>query len=643
MRKYLRLFMFVLIIAILFAVIPLTSASATYAQYNYWNSEYDYQWACTWIAWTYAQERGYYFPDDWGHAGSWYSNAAAAGYACNGTPSVDSIACWSSQNTPSWGHVAYVTEVGEDYITFREGGSGWQGNVYGINTRTVYTWSTYAGKSLWPDLGFIHLGDSYQSAPTNVRLDLEKTSFLPDDHVTFYCTGTDVSYYCTTIYDAKGNVVEVIRSYPGEYPTRYYEPGEYTAYCEGFNSVGSKFSNNITFTVRTDVELDVNGWIDNVDSGNVEGFASFDIYINGAIAANDVYDFCQSYAVGTTYEIRDIKVFNGKAFDGFSSNTRSGFISGGRSGTLEANTDVRLTLHTVDSDTFVESHQPKTTSYYNGEIYFFYDIPVTWYDAKVISEHLGGHLVSISNSEENNFIKDIIGNSACWIGATDKDSEGAWKWVNGDAFSYANWGQQQPDNWSGSDEYGENFAQISENENTWNDNAGYTQLPFVCVVSKIITIEEVLQMRDWYFERASEHPELGVILSSVMADDLLPFAPVENGSLPEAAEYCGVSLTLEEKAMLRFFFTVNGSAEGIHFFRNGEEVEPVKRGQYLTVDIPDISDENFGAGNTISVSDGASRTWTIECSVLSYAQKAIARNDDTKLTELMKALFLLTK
>ena len=33
-----------------------------------------------------------------------------------------------------------------------------------------------------------------------------------------------------------------------------------------------------------------------------------------------------------------------------------------------------------------------------------------------------------------------------WIGLTDKDAEGNWKWVSGETSSYRNWSGPQPDN-----------------------------------------------------------------------------------------------------------------------------------------------------------------------------------------------------
>ena len=227
-------------------------------------------------------------------------------------------------------------------------------------------------------------------------------------------------------------------------------------------------------------ELDVNGWTDNKKNGTTEGYATFDVYVNGTRVANNVMDYCETVAIDSTYEIKDIRVSDGKSFEGYSSYAREGHTSGWRTGKVTANTDVRLILNTVDAPSWVIENNPSKISVYNGHSYYFYDSPATWYEAKLICEQLEGHLVTITSADENAFVKDMIGDYSCWIGATDRDSEGTWKWVTGEAVSYKNWKDGQPDNNTGGNEGSENFAHIWENSNMWNDNCGERKMPFAC-------------------------------------------------------------------------------------------------------------------------------------------------------------------
>ncbi len=272
----------------------------------------------------------------------------------------------------------------------------------------------------------------------------------------------------------------------------YYDASGYRYNTKATERGPKSYSDRTTF-IRPDFapstfELDVNGWLDGAEGAGVTGYATFDVYIDGNLVANDVGDFCTSYGAGASYEIKDIKVANGKAFDGYSDYTRSGYTSGWRKGTLNANTDVRLQLHTVDAAAFDRKWVPTDVTVFDGHSYYFYNVPVTWYGGEIVSEYLGGHLVTITSEAENNFVKEFIGACNLWIGATDKDQEGNWKWVSGEPFSYTDWGSGQPDNDSGGDEGAEHYAHIWYNSGAWNDNNGCVKYAFLCEIDSAYSI-----------------------------------------------------------------------------------------------------------------------------------------------------------
>lgn len=93
---------------------------------------------------------------------------------------------------------------------------------------------------------------------------------------------------------------------------------------------------------------------------------------------------------------------------------------------------------------------PSTAVEFNGHYYQVYDNSMTWTEAKEYCEKLGGHLVTITTADEQSFVESIIKNgtkSCYWLGGTDEEAEGNWKWITGEAFSYAHWGKDMPDNW----------------------------------------------------------------------------------------------------------------------------------------------------------------------------------------------------
>jgi hypothetical protein len=61
---------------------------------------------------------------------------------------------------------------------------------------------------------------------------------------------------------------------------------------------------------------------------------------------------------------------------------------------------------------------------------------ISWDDAKVAAEGttkygLTGYLATITSEHENTYIKNRMGEADGWIGASDNDEEGNWKWVTG--------------------------------------------------------------------------------------------------------------------------------------------------------------------------------------------------------------------
>lgn len=102
--------------------------------------------------------------------------------------------------------------------------------------------------------------------------------------------------------------------------------------------------------------IDVNGYVDGIYKTGLDGYVTFDVYINGSCVKNDVGDFCTSYADGTSYEIKDIKPKNGYKY--VSGRYLSGKINGGT-------VWVYLTLESGGADT---SEATGFVEYVNGRV-----------------------------------------------------------------------------------------------------------------------------------------------------------------------------------------------------------------------------------------------------------------------------------
>jgi hypothetical protein len=109
---------------------------------------------------------------------------------------------------------------------------------------------------------------------------------------------------------------------------------------------------------------------------------------------------------------------------------------------------------------------------FEGSNYAVINSGMTWYDANVYAQSLGGHLVTITSQQEQDFVESLIAgtpNKFYWIGAIDKREKGTWEWVTGEKWEYENWGPGEPNNWV--DMWGnvEHYAGIYVRTLKWND------------------------------------------------------------------------------------------------------------------------------------------------------------------------------
>ena len=68
-------------------------------------------------------------------------------------------------------------------------------------------------------------------------------------------------------------------------------------------------------------------------------------------------------------------------------------------------------------------------------------------------EEQDASLVEITDQEEFQFFVDsVIGLSVFWVGATDRHTEGEWRWLSGQLVEHDNWYSGQPNNAKGGED-----------------------------------------------------------------------------------------------------------------------------------------------------------------------------------------------
>lgn len=110
------------------------------------------------------------------------------------------------------------------------------------------------------------------------------------------------------------------------------------------------------------------------------------------------------------------------------------------------------------------SYNPTT-----GHFYATVD-QVTWPDAEAFARNLKGHLVTIEDAAENDWLLSHFAQPWLWIGLNDRDQDGTWTWASGRKVTFTNWQDGEPDNWKGYDPLGEHVATLSsEFDSRWAD------------------------------------------------------------------------------------------------------------------------------------------------------------------------------
>ncbi|MBR4636223.1 MAG: InlB B-repeat-containing protein [Clostridia bacterium] len=226
--------------------------------------------------------------------------------------------------------------------------------------------------------------------------------------------------------------------------------------------------------------LDLNGVLDGSTSDTLGSYGTVDVYINDTKVADDVSDYYAQYSTGTKYEFRDIKPCAGYSYDGCSSGSRTGYLTGGT-------TTYSLSFSTINVDSVSESPEVQT---FNGHSYLYYTTPVSWFTANAFCEANGGHLATVTSAAENAYIASLIPSSDTylWLGGTDYGTDNNWSWTTGEDFAYSNWDSSssgsEPNDNPNDNVATEDYLMI-KSTGLWNDCGGYPKYGFVLEIDSL--------------------------------------------------------------------------------------------------------------------------------------------------------------
>jgi Lectin C-type domain len=142
--------------------------------------------------------------------------------------------------------------------------------------------------------------------------------------------------------------------------------------------------------------------------------------------------------------------------------------------------------------------------------------PLTWeqardYAAGLSYNGLPGHLATVTSSDENGYIADLIssaGSIDIWIGGYQLSGQTqpdvGWRWVTGEPWSFTNWRVQsnEPNDWPTAGENSEqNYLEIyyTDNDAYWYDEGSTVTLRYILVEYEpaAARVQSVPTMTEW--------------------------------------------------------------------------------------------------------------------------------------------------
>ncbi|XP_036418079.1 uncharacterized protein LOC118801813 [Colossoma macropomum] len=112
-----------------------------------------------------------------------------------------------------------------------------------------------------------------------------------------------------------------------------------------------------------------------------------------------------------------------------------------------------------------------------GSSYYYFSTEKSWSAARQDCIERGADLVIINSTEEQEFIK--MANKNAWIGLTDAQTEGQWKWVDGSPLTAAFWRDGEPNEAQGGEDCSL-FHPSSPTLQTWNDAPCSIESGWIC-------------------------------------------------------------------------------------------------------------------------------------------------------------------
>ncbi|XP_041789790.1 CD209 antigen-like protein E [Chelmon rostratus] len=126
--------------------------------------------------------------------------------------------------------------------------------------------------------------------------------------------------------------------------------------------------------------------------------------------------------------------------------------------------------------------------YFHSSFYYVSSIKKSWKESRADCLQRGADLMIINSTEEQDFTRKF--HKFMWIGLTDSETEGMWKWVDGTPLTTSYWTPGEPNSYEGQNE---DCVELKSHDmiNSWNDKPCEGQNFWIC--EKMIVITQHIQ------------------------------------------------------------------------------------------------------------------------------------------------------
>ncbi|XP_060744722.1 CD209 antigen-like protein C [Tachysurus vachellii] len=124
----------------------------------------------------------------------------------------------------------------------------------------------------------------------------------------------------------------------------------------------------------------------------------------------------------------------------------------------------------------IETYTKQGWSYFNSSFYYISTEKENWTKSRQECRNRGADLVIIDNKEEAFIPKWLLNSKTAWIGLSDREKVGVWKWVDGTTLKTGHWNKGEPNH----GKIDEDCVEILGSSKSWNDRSCSDRLLFIC-------------------------------------------------------------------------------------------------------------------------------------------------------------------